>query len=113
MNKGGVEVGSYTLEHNAKEVVVGLQNALLHGKALHMLDALGVLQDSNQRVVNHYRHVGCSRLLCIEVGHLYMAAKSSHLVAYGMFESKHNTHAQYHNRQSYSHSSRSYAYGRF
>ena len=43
MNKGGVEVGSYTLEHNAKEVVVGLQNALLHGKALHMLDALGVL----------------------------------------------------------------------
>ena len=52
--EGGVEFWSHALEHHAQEVVVGLQYALLHGEALHVLHAVSSFQYVHHRVAYGY-----------------------------------------------------------
>ena len=58
MDERGVEGFVNTLECNPKEVVVGLQYALLHGETLHMAHAVNVFQHIYHRVVDNDRLVG-------------------------------------------------------
>lgn len=39
MDKGRIEIRSYTFEHDAQEIAVRLQDSLFHGKFLHMFYA--------------------------------------------------------------------------
>ena len=93
MDKGWIKIWSYTFENNSQEVIVSLENAFLHGESLYMLDAWYLLQDVYHRVVHHHR-VLVLLLQGQEVGYLYMASESYHLVADGMFEAQH--HAYWH-----------------
>ena len=84
-DKRQVVVFTHTLEGNTQKVTVGLQDALRHRVALHVLDVRNLLELARQRVVDGNR-CRYRRLLGDEVGNLYVTAKAHHLVADGMLE---------------------------
>ena len=111
MYECGVELRSHTFEHHSKKLVVGLQYALRHGIALHMLHARLLPENIHYRVVHLYGlRLRC--LQCHEVSHLYVASEPHNLVAYGVLESEHNAHADNHHSQPYCHTGCGNAYGR-
>ena len=111
MNERGVELRPYPLEDHAEEVLVGLQDALLHGKPLHMLHPVN-LPEHGEHGVAHLNGVLLACLQRHEVAHLNVTAEPHHLVSDGVLEAKHHTHRHNHHRQADSHTSGSYAYSR-
>ena len=99
MDKGRIEIRSYTFEHDAQEIAVRLQDSLFHGKFLHMFYARYLFQYVDHRVVHDHR-ILVLLLQRHEVGHLYMASESYYLVAYGMLESEHYAYRHNHNGES-------------
>ena len=99
MDEGRIEIRSHTLEHPAQEIVVGLEDSFLHGKALNVSHIGNMFQDVDHGVVDD-DGVLFHLLLGEEVGHLYMASESYHLVAYGMLESEHYAYRHNHNGES-------------
>ena len=111
MDEGGVVFRSNALEHHPEKFLVGLQDALLHGIALHMLYSIDALEYGHHRVAYLCRKLFVA-LQGHEVGNRYMASKTYHLVPDGMLESQDNTDADNHYGKSYCHTDGSNAYGR-
>lgn len=111
VDEGGVVLGSHALEGHTQKVVVGLEDALLHGKPLHVAHALDAAQDAHHRVA-HLDGVLLLRLQGHEVAHLDVAAETYHLLADGVLEAEDHAHRDEHHGQSDGHSGDGYPHGR-
>ena len=111
VEEGGIVVGTYALEHDAQEVLVGLEYALLHGIALYVGHSGDVADDAHHGVV-HLDGILFLVLQRHEVGHLDVGAEADDLVLDGMLEAEDYTHGDNHDRQTNGHTGYGYTHGR-
>ena len=94
-----VEFRTYTFEHHAEEVVVGLQQSLGDGIPLYMPDAR-LLAEHLHHAVAGTDGVGVDVVVFHQVLHLDVSAEACHLVADGVLESQHHADGDDHHHES-------------
>ena len=104
----GIVVLSYPLEHHTEEIIVCLQYTLFLRVPLYPFYSLCLLYILYQLIVGVYR----VRLVkCVErhvVGHYDVRTESYHLVADGVFETRHHADTDYHHRNTQGHTQHGY-----
>ena len=99
MDEGGVVFLCDAFEGHAKEVAVGLHDALRHGIALHLLDTL-CLTEHIEHAVGHGDRNVLAPVDGHEVAHGDMVAEAYHFVADGVLETQNDAYGNEHDGQS-------------